>query len=125
MNIASWILGPQIVGLMLFILGLIFYNFPPKKINDLYGYRTLAAQKNQQTWDVANSYAAKYMIKCGLILIVIGLLITGLLKEITISVKIKATLTALFFIASGIVPCLFLIAATEKHLDKFFGNKTE
>jgi uncharacterized membrane protein len=81
--------------------------------------------KNQQTWDVANRYAAMYMIKCGLILITIGLLITTLLQVISMPVKIKTVLTALFFISSGIIPCLFLFVTTEKHLDKTFGNKTE
>jgi uncharacterized membrane protein len=122
---ASWIFGPQIAGTLFLIMGLIFNKFPPKKINELYGYRTLASKKNQQTWDVANRYAAKYMIRCGIIVLIIGLLFTGILKEIPIPGKIKGALTALFFISSGIIPCILLIVATEKHLDKIFGNKTE
>ncbi|MEE9406910.1 MAG: SdpI family protein [Polaribacter sp.] len=40
---------------LLFLLSFIFWKFPPKKINSLYGYKTPKAMLNQQIWDFANS----------------------------------------------------------------------
>ena len=44
---------------ILFAVSLLFYFFPPKKINDLYGYRTIASKKSESNWKLANSYSAK------------------------------------------------------------------
>jgi uncharacterized membrane protein len=40
---------------VLFVISVLFWKFPPKKINRLYGYRTYKAMLNQQIWDFANS----------------------------------------------------------------------
>jgi uncharacterized membrane protein len=40
---------------VLFLISVIFWKFPPKKINRLYGYRTPKAMQNQQIWDFANT----------------------------------------------------------------------
>lgn len=39
---------------VLFLISIIFWKFPPKKINSLYGYRTHKTMQNQQIWDFAN-----------------------------------------------------------------------
>ena len=52
-------MGPYIYILttngVLFLISIIFWKFPPKKVNNLYGYRTPKAMQNQQIWDFANS----------------------------------------------------------------------
>jgi uncharacterized membrane protein len=40
---------------VLFLISFIFWKFPPKKVNRLYGYRTPKAMLNQQIWDFANT----------------------------------------------------------------------
>ena len=40
---------------VLFLISIIFWKFPPKKVNKLYGYRTPKAMQNQQIWDFANT----------------------------------------------------------------------
>ena len=40
---------------LLFLISIIFWKFPPKKVNKLYGYRTEKAMQNQTIWDFANS----------------------------------------------------------------------
>ncbi len=40
-------------GLTFLIAGFVMTKYPPKKINQLYGYRTKAAMKSQQSWDFA------------------------------------------------------------------------
>ena len=64
------------IGMVLFIVGLLFIMFPPKNINSFYGYRTTNSRRNLDTWKVANSYSAILMTIEGLILSVIGLLTT-------------------------------------------------
>lgn len=39
---------------LLFFLSLVFKVFPPKKINNLYGYRTHKTMQNQDIWEFAN-----------------------------------------------------------------------
>jgi len=39
---------------LLFLISLVFYFFPPKKINALYGYRTNKSMKNEAIWKFAN-----------------------------------------------------------------------
>ena len=45
-----------------FISGLVFYLFPPKKINNFYGYRTYLSKKNNETWLLANRNSALYLL---------------------------------------------------------------
>ena len=65
---------PFITGLVFTITGIILFWFPPKKINGFYGYRTFSSMKSQERWDFAQLYAAKELIKSGIILIVFSLI---------------------------------------------------
>ena len=47
---------------LLFLISIIFWKFPPKKINSLYGYRTPKATQNQQIWDYANTSFNKSLL---------------------------------------------------------------
>lgn len=47
---------------LLFLLSIVFWKFPPKKINNLYGYRTFKATQNQDIWDFANSNFNKTLL---------------------------------------------------------------
>jgi len=40
-------------GLSFLIAGFVTTKFPPKNINQIYGYRTKASMKNQERWDFA------------------------------------------------------------------------
>ena len=118
----NWIMGPQLTGTLLVIIGMIMLRFPPKKINGLYGYRMPSSMKNQQTWDEANRFAAAYMVKAGFITTAIGLVITTLLTLTKPPGNVYALINFMSLILSGIVPAIFIIVATEKHLTKTFGN---
>ena len=125
MNVAPWIIGPQMVGVILLLLGSIFHYYPPKHINNWYGYKMPSAQKNQKAWDEANRYSAICMLKSGMVLLIAGLLITFILKEVNIPARLKEGLTAFFLIASGPIPCLFIIVSTENHLEKTFEKEQQ
>jgi uncharacterized membrane protein len=47
---------------LLFLISIIFWKFPAKKINNWYGYRTPKAMLNQQIWDFANSIFNKNLV---------------------------------------------------------------
>lgn len=59
---------------LLFALSVIFYFFPPKKINALYGYRTNKSMQNEDVWQFANSFSAKQMLIYSAISFVFALL---------------------------------------------------
>ena len=118
----NWLFGPLVLGLLYLIIGAIQYRFPPKKINNWYGYRTSTSQKNQETWDEANRYSAKYMIKIGVIVIVIGFITTAILNNLVMSLKPKEALVIFVFMLGGMLPPILMIVATERHLNKLFGN---
>ena len=69
---------------LLFLLSILFYKFPPKKINSLYGYRTVKAMQNQQIWDFANGVFNKnLLIYSGISLLGSVLLASFTSKELT------------------------------------------
>ena len=120
MQIAHWLIGPQLIGLIFVIAGSIQKRFPPKHINALYGYRMPSAMKNQQTWDVANHYSARFMIKCGFILLIAGIIITAILEMLNISKASFDIIIMVLLIFSSMGMALAIIVATEKHLGKIF-----
>jgi len=125
MNVSNYILGPHLVGIIMLLLGLIMTKFPPKKINNWYGYRTASSMKNQQTWDEANRYSAKMMVIMGLILLIAGFLLTVLVNYLITDKQKAEGLMMGITIAMGILPAAIMIARTESHLDKTFNNKNE
>jgi uncharacterized membrane protein len=48
-------------ALILLVVGVVFWTYPPKKINGLYGYRTTRSRKSQEAWDFAQRYSAKLL----------------------------------------------------------------
>jgi uncharacterized membrane protein len=121
----DWIIGPQLIGVVFLIAGFIQKRFPPKRINNLYGYRTASAQKNQQTWDEANRYSAVYMIKTSLFLLIAGIVLTLLIRVLSVPPKIKFALWYLLILASAMGSAIVMMVSTERHLEKTFDNKQE
>jgi uncharacterized membrane protein len=123
MHLESWLIGPQLIGLICLIMGMIQKRFPPKHINSSYGYRMPSSMKNQQTWDEANSFSARYMIKLGLTLIVMGLILVPCLNLIGMKEGARMGLRAALLIVSSMAMAVLLIIGTEKHMSKVFDNK--
>ena len=66
---------------LIFILSLIFYFFPPKKINNFYGYRTHKSMLNQDIWDFANSQFSKSLVSYSSLSFAAALILTYLNPE--------------------------------------------
>lgn len=59
-------------GILITVIGWIYMKFPPKRINQLYGYRTRRSMANQEIWDYSNLVGANMIFYVGLILLVLG-----------------------------------------------------
>ena len=62
-------------GIIFIFTGFVMIQFPPKKINPLYGYRTISSMKSQERWDFAQRFSAKEMMKLGGLLTVSSFLV--------------------------------------------------
>ena len=122
-GIIEWIIVPQVVGAIFIIAGLIQKTWPPKNINGLYGYHMPSSKQNQETWDEANRYSARYMIEAGIFLLIVGIIVTVLLNIIPMPVRIKEATWYLLMLASSMGSGISMIVSTGKHMDKTFGDK--
>jgi uncharacterized membrane protein len=55
--VAHLILGPVIL-----LIALLFRNYPPKRVNNWYGYRTPRSMRSQEAWDSANAFSSRAML---------------------------------------------------------------
>ncbi|WKD85527.1 hypothetical protein KCTC32516_00868 [Polaribacter huanghezhanensis] len=70
-------------GLLLFF-SIVFYFFPPKKINNFYGYRTNKSMKNEEIWHFTNTFFNKTLLKYAAISFALSVLFVFLFSvEIT------------------------------------------
>lgn len=76
-----------LIPLMMIVIGKLFIKYPPKKINNFYGYRTSMSSKNQETWDFAHAYCGKLWWKIGwmmllaIVIVMFGVLWSGQINE--------------------------------------------
>ncbi len=68
---------------LLFLFSIIFYFFPPKKINAIYGYRTNKTMKNNIIWEFANRFFTKQFLMYSTISFVAALSLTYLNNNLT------------------------------------------
>jgi|GEM_PF-276352 len=104
-----------ISGLIFLLAGFIQQRFPPKKINHLYGYRTSNSMKSQESWDFAQEYSAKKMMKMGTYITALGLLAWSIDFQFSWSVWIALVIVT-------ISPLLMLLQV-ETELKKRFPKK--
>ena len=65
---------------LLFFVSILFWKFPPKKINKFYGYRTYRTMQNNGIWNFANTTFNKNLIVYAGISFLAGLLFASLAK---------------------------------------------
>lgn len=97
-------------GICFLVAAALMYVFPPKKINFLYGYRTVASMKSQERWEFAQRYSTIQMVKVSIAMIVVSF--TGYLFPDSV----LARLIGSFIITiAGVV---YMFITTEKELKK-------
>ncbi len=68
---------------LLFLFSVLFYFFPPKKINSFYGYRTPKSMKNETIWHFANGFFSKQFLIYASISFVAAMLFAFLSKKLS------------------------------------------
>lgn len=68
------------ISIIILAVSLIYFFFPPKKINYLYGYRTARSMKSDNRWEIANKLAPKMMIALSLFDAVLGYVVADILN---------------------------------------------
>ena len=104
--------------LLWMLINLIFYLKPPKKINGLYGYRTLRSMKNPDNWYYANKLAPKYMFINTQVTFGIALLYFFLFKN---KLSFTATFLPINFLFCFSLICI--IPLVERKLKRFEENQ--
>jgi uncharacterized membrane protein len=123
MNYMNLIVGPHLIGLLFIVIGLMQLYFPPKKINNWYGYRTQTARQNQKTWDEGNRYSARYMIRIGIVFLVLGIIINAL-SILLITDDRMQTFIKFFLLFGGAMGIgIMTTIETERHLALKFKKK--
>lgn len=100
------------LSLFLLIVTALFYKFPPKSMNSIYGYRTGRSMSSQKMWIEGNKYSSILMLK----LFVLNFLLTVVLAIISFNYE---NFYNIAFWIEFIVLMVFLflsIIKTEKHL---------
>ena len=106
-----------ILPLAMIVIGIIFYNRPPKNINFIFGYRTDLSMKNQKTWAFAHHLLGKIWMIMGSILLpimCIPMFFVMRASESTIGI-LGAVLASI-----SIFPLVISIFPVEKALEKNF-----
>jgi uncharacterized membrane protein len=104
-----------ILPLAMIVIGIIFYNRPPKNINFIFGYRTDLSMKNQKTWAFAHHLLGKIWMIMGSILLPImcvPMFFVMRASESTIGI-LGAVLASI-----SIFPLVISIFPVEKALEK-------
>ena len=107
-SFSSLLISPFLTGIIFLLAALISKQFPPKKINPVYGYRTRKSMQNEESWQLANQYANNVMLKTGLILMLLGVI----LSFFAFNQTILGALTTVSALAGGIAIFIF----TERQL---------
>ena len=120
--LAMGLLFPAIM--MLF--GAVFTKTAPKKINYIFGYRTIMSMKNRDTWEFAHKYFGKLWFRLGLLLIPITVI--PMLFVIGNSENVVATVGLIVSFVNTvtlIIPIFFTEKALNKAFDKDGNRKAE
>lgn len=112
------IVGHLCLGPLLLSIGLIYLNYPPKKINLFYGHRTKMSMKNNDTWNEANKRSGYFIVMISSVTCFIQ--IFGVILNFNFD---KTFLSATIFLVVGAIASLLIV---EKQLKSIFdkdGNR--
>jgi uncharacterized membrane protein len=108
-----------LTSVLLFAFGVYWRYYPPKKINNLYGYRTRRSMANQTVWDYANKVGAQMLFSLGWISFILTLVVFSIVLKYIVIVNMALVLAGL---GIGIYWCETKI---NKKFDKNGNSKKE
>ncbi len=97
------------LAITFFVVALFVLFFPPKKINNIYGYRTKQSRSSQAKWDAAQKYSVIQMMWGSIGMLLIGC-IDVVLPEDDWMLRVVISMLSL----AGFLG--FLLYRTEHHL---------
>ena len=56
---------------ILLVSGILFFLLKPKRINWIYGYRTRASSRSQETWNYTNKLCGKLLCAAGILVLAV------------------------------------------------------
>ncbi len=119
MKLSDWIMGPQLIGFVIGVAGLIQIYFPPRKIKGLDIHSTSSAEEIKQIEDEARRFFPRYMLKFGSIIFVVGIIITTILNLTITSAQLSEGLCLMFmYITLPFIPVM--VIKTNRHIEKMF-----
>ena len=107
--------------LILTAVGVVFWMYPPKKINEFYGYRTTRSCKSQEAWDFAQKYSAKMMTVLGLVALAVASIAHWLRSRLCLNSEYVMLYDIGITAVLVVMVVLPLIVLTELELRKRFG----
>jgi uncharacterized membrane protein len=107
--------------LILTVGGVVFWMYPPKKINGLYGYRTTRSCKSQEAWDFAQRYSAKLITMFGLAALVVTAIAHWLRNCLCFNSDLLMLYDFCIIVLLPIIVAIPPIILTELELRKRFG----
>ena len=103
-----------LLGPLLLLIVLIFWSFPPKKINRLYGYRTSRSVASQEAWKASNHYSSKLILWFLIVTCICQIVFYQYLSEPNAILSTSAVMVTLL---------LTIIPMTEKYLKDHFDDE--
>jgi len=100
-----------LTALSFIIAGHYMYRKPPKKINNIYGYRTKRSKSSQEAWDFAQNFSSQWMVKTGYFMGILSTLFL-ILPDNTPAMVVSVLLT--------VAGCVIPIYLTEKEIKSKF-----
>ena len=107
--------------LIILVVGIVFWMYPPKKINEFYGYRTTRSRKSQEAWDFAQRYSAKLITMFGLAALVVAAIAHWLRNSLCFNSDFLMLYDICMTLPLPIIVVLSPIVLTELELRKRFG----
>jgi uncharacterized membrane protein len=113
-------LSGLIIPVVMIIIGVIFKERPPAKINGFAGYRTSRSMKSLEAWTFANKYSGRLFYSYGIISFVVSVIILFLLRSQS-NDFIGAAVAVLCLVQTGVI--IFTIFPVEKALKEKFDEQ--
>jgi len=101
------------VGILIIVIGVILKFYPPKHINNYWGYRTTLSMKCEDTWNEGNRL-------CGIMFVISGIVFTLFSMLINYLFNNNLILAGKISTFGLIIALLISVVYTEIHLRNLF-----
>ena len=112
-----------IIPLITIIVGTSMKKGIPKKVNNIWGYRTIMSMKNEETWKFAQNYCGKLWLKLGIITTIVSIIAVSILINLSEDIFEKVTSILIIVQTIVLVISVFVVEKALKNNFDEYGNK--